>query len=320
MFITLDRAIQRWADRRYKSAREHKLSRSNLFIFPNWRGLSFVLILAAMWVLGTNYQNNLILASAFLLASLFVVGILKTFSNLAQLNIRFSGNSECFAGDDMQIHFRVDNPKRNWSESINFRWNMEGAVVSKLSIEALSEANELVVALPCPKRGRLHPPKLMVECVYPLGIIRCWTWLKWDIDAVVYPKALKAPLGSAMVADDGGDGLHPVKGGDDFQGLKTYVPGDSLKRIAWKAFAREQGLHAKDFSQSLSQELWLDYDSLTQYAQEERLSILTFWVMHYYYENENYGLSLPGTTINPSTGEIHRRQCLHALATFGESA
>jgi uncharacterized protein (DUF58 family) len=318
VFAYLEKMVQSFADRRYKKAVEHHLSRTNLFIFPNLRGISFAFILAAMWVLGTNYQNNLILAAAFFLASIYVVGILKTFSNLAQLNIRYSGCSECFAGDDMLMHFRVNNFKRTWSESVSFRWDSDGAVAARMSFAALSESGELIVALPCPKRGRVHPPKMLIECVYPLGIIRCWTWLKWDINSVVYPKALKAPLGSAMVADDDGDGLHPVKGGDDFQGLKTYIPGDSLKRIAWKAYAREQGLHAKDFSQSLSQELWLDYDSLTQYQPEERLSILCFWVMHFYYENENYGLSLPSIEISPATGEHHRRSCLNALALFGE--
>lgn len=52
------------------------------------------------------------------------------------------------------------------------------------------------------------------------------------------------------------------QGADDFQGLREYQPGDSKRRLDWKAYSRGQGLLVKDFAMLSGRDLWLDFDSL----------------------------------------------------------
>ena len=46
-------------------------------------------------------------------------------------------------------------------------------------------------------------------------------------------------------------------GQDDFAGLRSYQPGDSLKHVAWKAAARGQPVMTKQFTGLEAGQLWL---------------------------------------------------------------
>ncbi|MFN8984788.1 MAG: DUF58 domain-containing protein, partial [Burkholderiales bacterium] len=93
--------------------------------------------------------------------------------------------------------------------------------------------------------------------------------------------------------------------------------GDTLRQIAWKALAREQGLLVKEFGTTTSADLWLDYAALVGFGVEQRLARLTWWVLEAERALVPYGLKLPGVTIQPSMGRQHRDQCLERLALYG---
>ena len=50
---------------------------------------------------------------------------------------------------------------------------------------------------------------------------------------------------------------------------------------------------------------------------EQRLSVLTAWIIAADRTREDYGLRIPGSEFPPSHGEAHRRKCLETLALFG---
>jgi uncharacterized protein (DUF58 family) len=106
-------------------------------------------------------------------------------------------------------------------------------------------------------------------------------------------------------------------GDEDFSGLRNYVAGDAMPRIAWKALAREQGLQVKQFSAYQGRELWLDWRQLPDIAQERKLELLTRWVLDAEAQGLNYGLRLPGVELLPGQGQSHRIECLSSLALFG---
>lgn len=309
-----------FVDKRIGRAKQFHLSQKNLFIFPTKRGFTFLLLVIALWVLGTNYQNNLILALAFFMVSLFVLAILITFQNLNRLDIHFVHAAETFVGDELYLKFSLENMSNSWREELCLFWQGEAYTKDHYFSCAPRSDLECSVPLSVHRRGKLCAPRMGLQSVFPFGIIRCWTWLNWDVDAVVYPQPKSGRLGvSAKTSDELGDGLHPVQGSDDFSGLKEYVAGDSLRRVSWKTYAKGRGLFIKSFDESLSAEKWLDFSSVRGTNIEEKLSILCFWVLHYHQENENFGLRLPNVIIEPSSGLAHRKTCLHALALFGSS-
>ena len=90
-----------------------------------------------------------------------------------------------------------------------------------------------------------------------------------------------------------------------------------MPRIAWKAFARGQGLQVKQFSAYQGHELWLDWSQLPNIASERKLELLVRWILDADAQGLIYGLRLPGVEILPQHNASHRAACLRTLALFG---
>ncbi len=112
------------------------------------------------------------------------------------------------------------------------------------------------------------------------------------------------------------NGSFKNRGMDDFQGLIAYQPGDSLRHIAWKAFSRGQGLYTKSFVGQSTETVSLDWALFRGADTEHKLSRLCDMVIKAHNLNLKYGLKLPGVTIEPDKGSIHKHRCLKALSLF----
>ncbi len=123
------------------------------------------------------------------------------------------------------------------------------------------------------------------------------------------------PAPGAEDAEDQGRALAST-GVDDYQGLRAYQPGDSRRRLHWKAFSRGQGLLVKDFAALGGEDLWLEFERLGGDL-ESRLGRLCHAVLELSARQQPYGLALPGTRLQPASGEAQREACLRALALFG---
>ena len=260
----------------------------------------------------------------FLLVSIFVVSIYHTFYNISRLKIQYHGCDDVFAGGEAYFSFIVSSGKSRWSNGIMLSWykirkQMKGTQEKELGLVDVPSGDEqstVIVPLTTSFRGELRPKRMLVESFFPLGIIRCWSWLTWDVSTIVYPAPQQHSRIPSIVADELGDGLHPTRGGEDFSGLKDYQLGDTIKHIAWKVYAKGKGLYKKEFDQSVSTEHWLVFDSLDGLNTEERLSDMCFWALFFSQKDDVFGVKLNGQTIAPNKGDDHLRQVLHALACF----
>ncbi|PCO06323.1 DUF58 domain-containing protein [Microbulbifer flavimaris] len=303
----------RWLERRSPAARQVTLSHRKLFILPSRAGLGLLLVILLLWLLGTNYENNLVFAMAFLMASLFAVLPVHTFANLSGLNLRLLSAPPAFAGDFARVRIAAGRIGRRQREHIEICWPPEeGAQFDLVD----TESREIDVALPVNRRGRIRAPRLRVQSRYPLGLFRCWSHVDLDIEILVYPAPRDLgplPLGAAPGE---GDSPERRRGGDDFAGLRPYQPGHSLRHVAWKHFAGGRDLHSKDYDSGADTRLWLDWDLLAGRDVETRLSGLCHWVLEAERAQIPYGLRLPGSNLSPSLGESHRQRALAALAEF----
>jgi len=302
-----------WVDRKNRPSNGHHLTRKNLFIFPSVSGFFLVMVIAVLWLLGTNYQNNLILALAFLLTSIFVVCILHTHRNLSDIRIEYAGSTPTFAGDEVEFIFVLNTRLKKTVENLEVGW--QGGYDRVVNIDIVGgDALKVKIPQPATLRGWQSPGRLLIQSYFPLGILRCWTWLSWDVRALIYPEPVASPIPAMSQVDADGDGLHPIPGGEDYSGVRHYRAGDSLKHIAWKAYAQGKGLYSKEFSQNASKELWLDFYEVPVSGIEAKLSALCYWALQLSQNDEDFGLKIPGKTIAPGRGENHRRQVLEALA------
>ncbi len=310
--IAWENRFYRWVDQRTPKAHTVNLNRKNLYTFPNLAGLVYLVIIVIIWMLGTNYQNNLILALAYLMISVFVVSILHAFTNMAGLTVKFVGAKPAFAGEPATFILELTATHKFGCDYLELRWPGGDTQLVTLNPNEPLRVNLLAHSK---ERGYLQPGRLLAQSHFPLGIIRCWTWLNLDAQALIYPAPIASEEPKHQASDGHQEGGSSQRGGDDFSGLRGYQPGDPIKHIAWKQYAQEKGLFTKEYEAFFSAEKWLDWNSLSL-PQEPRLSGLCYWALQYEQRQIPYGLSLPGITLEPALGEVHLQAVLKALAEF----
>ncbi len=305
--------IKRFLVQQVPPQRRVLLNRKKIFILPTRAGLLFLFTAALVWLAGTNYENNLVLGLAYAMAALFIVAILHTFSNLAGLIIEALEEHPAFAGEDAEITLKLLRTGRRWRESITLQWPAGNLAMMNLLTNSEAQAKLFV---PVKQRGWADPGRLRVESVFPLGLLRAWSLVDLDLRVLVYPKPVAAgPIPPSVTATQQGV-LKSQRGGDDFDGYKDYRPGDSLKHVDWKHYARGQGLQSKQYSGYVDQQCWLEWDYFVGLDREARLSRLCDWVLSASKTETEFGLRLPGLEIPPYKGVVHKQQLLAALALF----
>ncbi|EAQ97848.2 DUF58 domain-containing protein [Congregibacter litoralis] len=324
----------RWLDRRIPRSRSVTLSQRQIFIFPSRTGFFFALCLLVMLIAAINYQNNMSYALTFLLANLFVVAVLHTYANLSGLTITAVGADDAYAGQRSGFHLRFSSSNKRGHHALLVGWpearearrrrRLFTGLLSSPAMIAVEEidvepgaSRDLVLHIPVGKRGWYRPGRLRIESSYPLGLLRCWTWVDLDQRALVYP----APMAAAEPEGAAGDSLDgrwlSGKGDDEFFGIRDYRAGDNPRRVYWKGLARGQALQTKDYASAVADARWLDWEQFSGLDQERRLSALCHWVMDYHRREFEFGLRIPGMELAPASGDRQRDQALRALALFG---
>jgi uncharacterized protein (DUF58 family) len=308
---------QRWLQRRIPPATSVLLTQRRIFIIPTRIGAAFALALLLMLMAGINYQNSPAYGLTFLLTAVFVIAILHTYRNLAGLTLHAAGGSPVFVGEQATLRVRLSSNGRA-HQSVALGWPPQDLQHFDVPANGLAECELLV---PARKRGWLRPGRLRVESRFPLGILVTWSLVDLDQAVLVYPRPLagEMPVAAGSRDDDDEDQGARVlgQGADDYQGLKTYQPGDSKRRLHWKAYSRGHGLLVKDFAALAGRDLWLDFSEL-QGDIEMRLSVLCHWVLSLSERQQPFALRLPGLVLGPDSGETHREACLRALALYGQ--
>jgi len=178
-------------------------------------------------------------------------------------------------------------------------------------------AQNVEAGMPAARRGVLRPGRFRIFTVYPVGLFYAWANVELDMHGLVYarPEPGHVPLPPTQTAS--GQGGASGTGEEDFAGLRTYHPGDSPSRIAWKAFARSDVFLTKQFSGSAASELWLNLADIPEaLGLEARLSRLTRWVIEAETAGQRFGLRLFGIEFEPEFGASHRDRCLQAIALY----
>lgn len=311
---SINRRFQSWLDRRVPASQTVTLNQNKIFIFPSRAGLCFMSVLLVLLLIAINYQSNMVFALVFLLSSMFIITILHTFANLSGLSLTAVRAYPGHVGESAAFEMKLQKANRREYFDISISW--PDSEVVNISLREDMTVN-FVLHLPAERRGVLRPPRLLLETYYPLGLLRCWTWLAMDIETLVYPR----PVEGNMVSSSSSSGeeneamVTHTHGSEDFYAFRDYQPGDPLKHLAWKSFAKGLPLTTKQFAAYQSQQSWLDWQG-TSGDPELRLSILCYWALQQEKAKIEYGLRLPGVEIDPGLGEAHCERVLKQLALF----
>lgn len=313
MFKRFRQLFRNWAFRRTVETGTVVLNQRRIYIIPSKQGLAFALVLGLMLLGDINYNLSLGYVLTFLLATTAGLTMLYAFRNLAQLEIHAGHVEPVFVGEQARFVFHFNNPSNLARYQIHLHDDAGNETIFDLPERCSTPVS---LSIPANKRGWLDSERLSLYTHFPLGLFHAWTYIHFDVRALVYPKPAAPQALPAASAQDG-TGKVMAKGDDDFSGLRNYVSGDALPRIAWKALAREQGLQVKQFSAQQGYSLWLDWALLPNIAQERKIELLTRWVLDADAQGLMYGLRLPDGEVMQQHGTTHRAECLRRLALYG---
>src|SRR5690606_10912210 len=181
---------QRWLARRIPASRTITLDQRRVFIFPSRAGLWFLAVLGLMLIAAINYQNNMAFALVFFLFALFVVAILHTFANLSGLQLEAQRVQPVFAGDTAEFDILLKRTPKRQHHSIQLGW--AGQPLTTVSLVDTEQQVAKIFHV-TQRRGWLQPGRLLIQTVYPLGLLRAWSWVDLDLWALVYPRPIACP-------------------------------------------------------------------------------------------------------------------------------
>ncbi len=302
------------------------LKQRNIYVLPSRAGLMFLVAVGVVLIAAINYAVSLAFGLAFLMLSLFVLGILHTWYNLHGLSLTSLASSPVYCGEEIAFNILLSRSLHRKHEALEFHYQEgwrngtptpEYPMVQADLVEA--DREQIRVIAPARKRGDYQAPLLRVSTTFPLGLARAWSIVDLDQHCLVYPRPISFQMDQFNSGSGGSDDTAISKrGSEDFYGLREYVPGDPLKQVAWKAVARGQGMQVKEFVDYVDSKMWLDWDMFYGFSTEERLSRLCFCVLQLAKSGNPYGLKIPGVEIAPGTGAEHKLRLLKALALYRE--
>jgi uncharacterized protein (DUF58 family) len=319
----IKRRLNQWLERRIPPASQHQLSNRNIFIMPTRFGYFYLFFVVLLFLLATNYQNNVIMLLSYLMASLFITVMMHSFYNLSGITLSSDKKIAGYAKQSIKLPIIVSAP----SQRLNLNLCFDEQQTYHLSKTVKGEQT-VYVACHYEQRGLYHPGRLKLWSEYSLGLFIAWTRIDFDHQCVVYPEANTFKHSENAFTRSSKDNpllenltFENKPGTDDFFELKGHIIGEPFSRIAWKQFARGQGLLTKHYHQQQGAEIWLKLTEMPKHGLEKQLAYLCFLIKEYNHSGQIFGLDLGQhqDRINPSQGEQHSKQCLMALAIYPRS-
>jgi uncharacterized protein (DUF58 family) len=295
---------------------------------PTALWLIFGPVLGCMWLAAVNYSNNLVYAILYLIGALSFISIFHTWKNLSALQVEHVRIQPAFAGEEVRMEVHLRNPSKHGIYGLFFArlGDEAGFALQPTSLRTAGNAGVRLeasdtcaaeMAFPSERRGVYRFESLLVKTSYPFGLFWVSFRVPVNLEYYIYPQARGKDDWPELRS--GGEEGSPAsqKPGDDFAGVRAYMPGESLRHVDWKAFARGRPLSIKQFTGGSGHELWLDGAEMGRIPLEPRLSQLALWIVNAEKEEIPYALKLGRTTLPLGLGATHARRALEALAVAG---
>ncbi len=307
-----------WWDLRRQPRESQTLTQRNIYIVPSRAGLAFCLTLLLLLVVSINYQLSLGFALTFLLAGSAAASMQMTHGSLRGLTLHLKPLVPAFDGEAAVLEMVVTNPGRS-RLGLGFGLDLDARPIPLAYAEIGAEGQTVVhLSWLAPGRGLHGLPLVRVESRYPFGLFRAWTIWRPAGQQWVYPRPESpTPPWPQAEAAQGDDRPAARTGtGTEFEGVRAYRRGDTLRQVVWKKAARTGEMISRETAGAVQRELRLHWSQAQGLEPEARLSRLAAWVVAADAAGHNWGLTLPGVELEPANGSAQRHAALQALAQW----
>ena len=310
--------LRQWWQGRLTAADAVLLTQRNVYTLPTRAGLMLALTLGVLLIASINYQLNLGYLFTFLLAGCAAAGVWVGHGTLRGLGLKLLPPQPVFAGQPAFLDVRLSSARAAPRHAIGLAVMGAGREDARWAWADVPARGEAALQTSfCPARRGLHAaPLLVVQTLFPLGAFRIWTVWKPAAQVLAWPapevNAPPLPVGEARAG--AGQAASRERAPGEFDGVRPWQRGDTLRQVVWKKFAKSGELVSRDAQHLQRQQLWLDFARTGAPDAESRLSRLAAWVLAADARQLEYGLRLPGLEIEPDSGAAHKLRCLRALA------
>lgn len=302
--------------RRFSPGGWLRRQRVRLAVRPTGAGWSVLALVSVLLLMAINEANNLLYALAFLLLSVWLVGAVQAWHNLAGLELRALEAAPVAVGEIGPLRVQLDGGHRErHALTLQVLAATDATDPTRPSSEPLQLA--LLKASPAPvdlhwraaRRGWQTLDAVQVRSSYPLGLAEAQHRLTVSIRRLVWPQP--APSDGAIRSATSRQADEATQ----FTGLSPWRAGDSPRRLAWKAMARAGTPMVKRFDGADGQHAvsidWRDTEGDT----EHRLAVLARRVLDAEHGSLAWQLVMPGHSLLPQgPGPVALRRALAALA------
>ena len=331
-----------WLARRIPKHSQQIINHRNIFIIPTRFGAGLMVFMLLLFLLGTNYQNNVIILISYLLVSFFVVVLLHSFFNLSGLKFQANSALQGFVGDKVYFPLNVSSKKERFNISFSFDQVLNDVNSSEVDnilsanesynnqsnevtlTEVAKGDNKIRVPYRICKRGEYSLGRLLIISEFGFGLFKTWTRLDFAQHVTAFPKPVAnvwLDKEQSVAGEDVENNTQSYQdsfqpGQDEFHQLQHYKLGEPLSRVAWKHVARGQGWFTKQYQQALSGKLQLDFSQLPAGTVEQRLSWLSYAIKDCSEKQIPFSLKLAEHTVEYDHSAQHTLKCLTALARY----
>lgn len=291
-------------------ANEIVFKHSSIYVLPSKSGVGFIGVALLNFILGINYQNNLILAVYYIMLVILVTSLLYGYANLKGLRLKLITAQADHEGAETDAIFELNTNKVRFDISI---YHVNSSALKTMN--TLSEGHICNLHLPL-KRGVHTLDKFRITSHYPFGLVTVWSYLISTTPIYVYPKPLpnSAELHSFIDKSNMNSDIIDSNG-NEFNELKRYQSGMSIHRVSWRHFAKSQTLLVKDYEETQQFNVGFDFNTLSG-SIEERLSKLCFLMLEAEKNHHPFAVKLPSRTLEMGSGTLHCQRGLEMLSEY----
>jgi uncharacterized protein (DUF58 family) len=283
----------------------------HVYVMPTRFGVWFGLLLGVTVLGGLNFNNNMALMFGFVLTAIAQLTTLLAYRNIVGMTLSSIHANPVFCGQMAQFRLYFKNPeaRHRFALQVKSKGSLDTQDVEpqKTAVLNLKQATT--------KRGWMEMTPFRLENRYPLGLFRAWSVFIPKSTCLVYPKPAVNPPPLPRTGR-GDEGSARIAEGENFHGLREYQAGDPIRRIAWRASARHDRLYSRVMETPREEACEMNWYLMGNIDTEEKLSILSAWILRAEQRQIPYSLELPTDALPADLGVDHRDTCLKILALF----
>lgn len=295
--------IQKWLVKRFSIHKHKMLKQNDILIFLYQQGYLYLVLILITFIAGVNYANNLILGFCFFISAVLCISFYLTFKQLHGLKLEMIYPEVGRAGQPLEVKIQFEQAMI----ALRYLYVQTEQQIHKVLLKQREQT--IVLHFFPQQRGAFPLPQIRVFSLYPLGLVRAWTYLYPAEQIWIAPQPQSMTNLRQHASDPDQHAL------DEFHELRDFKMGDPYQAVSWKQVARGQGVLVKVFeAQREKHHQVIDYQQMPGTDHEQKLSFMMGLIELCEQQRQPYQIRLPQQLLAEGMGHKHYQQALLALA------